>query len=170
MIYSSPIEIYNNFCTMLNVVITPQQKAAIYHSTMREFFSYVKPIVILSNKRIAELEASGVNIESGFKDETNILGLGIGSYSIASVDKLSDQTFIRTQPIDYDGDYKMEDTYAGAFQMVAEHFFKKVEKDNYGMLQSGGISMEEHIEIEDINQLRDYLRKEFGIIAGSTII
>ena len=170
MIYSSPKEIYDNFCEMLNVVITPQQKEAIYQSTMREFFSYVKPIVILSNAYVSELEANGIKIESGFKDEANILGLSIGSYSIASVNKLSDETFIRTQPVNYTGDYKMEDTYAGAFQMVAEHFFKKVEKDNYGMLQSGGINMEEHIEIEDINQLRDYLRKEFGVIAGSTII
>jgi len=170
MIYSSPRDIYDNICTMLNVVITDAQREAIYQSTMREFFSYVKPIVTLSNVRVEELEANGVKIERGYKDVNNTLGLDIGEYSIASVDKLSDQTFIRTQPIDYAGDYKMEDTYAGAFQMVAEHFFKKVEKDNYGMLQSGGISMEEHIEVEDINQLRDYLRKEFGIIVGSTVI
>jgi len=161
-------EIFTDTFTMLNIVATPEQKDNAFKNASREFFSYVSPIIFISNTRweeIIEAEEVGCN----FIDDDDSLNLNIGSFKIIEIAQMNDCVGIRVKPLDYD-DFKLDDGYIGAYQFVAGFFLRKVERDNMRMMKSAGIDDGEGFQEEDIQAVRDYLRKEFGITAVGLVM
>jgi len=156
-------ELFEDTFNMLNIIATDTQKEAVFRTSCREFFSYVAPVHFIEFETYNNaVNAKGESIKCGFVDDSNLLSLGMGSIKIIETASLNDCIGVRIKPMDYDI-FMLEDGYTGAFQQVVEFMLKKLECDNMRMLKSAGIDDGEGFENEDINALRDYLRKEFSI-------
>ncbi|MGW8169641.1 MAG: hypothetical protein ACWGHH_06520 [Sulfurovaceae bacterium] len=152
-------DIFEKTLGTLNIVATPEQAENAFTVACREFFSYVTPLYEVP--LIDGLTIGGEIIN----DE---LGLGIGKFRITSVTDILIGYMIGVKPIDY-SDFKIDYGYMGAFQYVCEYMLKKVERDNYLMIKSAGIEEPETIDVENIAELRDYLKKEFSITPAGLI-
>ncbi len=157
-------DLFNDTFSMLNVVATDTQKAVVFKTASREFFSYVAPIFYITydTYNAILLTVPEETLRNNYSDTTDIFGLGIGNIKIVDLVKLDESVALRVKPLDY-ATFKLEDGYTGAYQYVIEYMLKKLERDNMSMLKSAGIEDNESIDVDDITVMRDYLKKEFGI-------
>lgn len=163
MVAKSTREIFDNVINMVNIVLTNTQKDAAFVTVSSTFFSYVKPVFFLNPKTVPD------EVVAGYQDTVNALGLGVGGFEVIDRHDLSKEVALRVVPVDI-ADFNLPFSYHAAFQYLTDYYAKQIEKDNYGMLTSAGINMEEHIEVESFSEIREYLIKEFSVEVGSTII
>lgn len=158
-------QLFDDTFNMLNSVATATQQELAFKNASREFFSYVFPIIYITNVKYEEVTISvGEDIVMGFEDTGDILGLGIGDFTVVEVIYLENKVAFRIKPNSF-SDFLLNDSYIGSYQYVVEYMLKKVERNNMKMLKSAGIDDGESIDVEDISQIRDYLKKEFGVTA-----
>lgn len=164
-------ELFDDTFTMLNAVATDPQKAVVFKTASREFFSYVYPIFFITFEQYNTvlLTVTEEELRTNYEDTTNIFNLSVGNIEIVELIKLTDCVAIRVKPLDY-ATFKLEDGYSGAYQYVVEYMLKKLERDNMSMLKSAGIEDNESLEVEDIATIRDYLKKEFGITTVGLVL
>lgn len=162
--------IFDDTFTMLNIVATEEQKETAFRNTSREFFSYVSPVLMIPNEKYIDVtSAIDITIGYGYEDDIDIFNVGIGDFKIVEISELDEFVALRIKPVG-NGLFYLEDGYIGAFQQVTEYFLKKLEKDNMRMLKSAGIDDGEGFEVEDIQTIRDYLRKEFGVTTAGLVM
>jgi len=160
-------DIFNDVIELSNSIATPEQKEVIFRSSVREFFSIVKPIVFIENE-VFLLVSSTHNINKGFKDELDIFSLGIGDFEIVEIIKTLEHTALRISPLNID-DFRLNESYIGGLQLVIEFFITKVDKNNFSMMQSAGIDTRDMFNELDISTLRDILKRDFQAIIGTVV-
>ncbi|NOR58052.1 MAG: hypothetical protein GQ474_05965 [Sulfurimonas sp.] len=162
--------IYDESAVTLNIVATDIQLNAVFNMATREFFSYVYPIFFIQEEDFERIQNSiEETIKYGYKDTTDALEVGAGDFKVMELVRLDDLIGMRVKPLNYNA-FLLEEGYSGAFQFCCEFFLHKIEKENMSMLKSAGIEDNESYDTQDINTLRDYLRKEFGVTTAGLII
>lgn len=154
-------DIFDNKSQMLNITATIQQLDAVFQVSCDEFFSYVSPIY-------STISTDDLTLLIGSTIENNELGLGIGKFKLLNAVQTLSQWLLVVKPADIDN-FTLNYGYIGQFQYVCEFFLKTVEKDNLLMLRNAGIEEPESIDIENIDTLRDYLKKEFACESSNLI-
>lgn len=163
-------QLFDDTFSMLNIVATPTQEEMAFKNASREYFSYVYPIFFIPtlDYELIVLDL-GEEVVMGFEDRGNLMGRDMGDFKVMEAITLTDYKAFRVKPINT-ASFALEDSYVGSFQYVCEYILKKIERDNMRMLKSAGIDDGEGFEIEDISQVRDYLKKEFGVTAVGLVM
>lgn len=158
--------IFDNTAISLNIVATTEQLNAVFASASREFFSYVYPVAFVSYEKLEEID---LTLYEGYIDNADTLGLGMGNFTVKEYSPLIENVAIRVEPLDV-LQFSLPNNYAGAFQYVSEYFLSKVEKENMDILRSSGIDNLDGGEVIDLQQIREYLRREFGVTAVGLVM
>jgi hypothetical protein len=148
--------VYDNTVNSLSVVLTDSQKESLFLTSFYEFFNWVQPIV-----KIPKNTSKQFDVKEGYKDIGDFLGLGIGAFEVKEVIKFDEFDKLRISPLQA-GNFKIETSYIGDFQLVCKSIVKEVEQDNMQMMQGVGV---ESFQVEQVSlsEVREYLRKRYQI-------
>jgi hypothetical protein len=155
-------EIFEECVVSRSMVVTDEQKIAIFHRVNREFFSWVKPIVFVETPFLKGLDES-IYPKVGLVIENDEYGLGIGSFRITCVEEFEGKTAFRHEPI---GDiFKIALEYQGDYQLACDFFLLQTQRDNVQVL--GGVGVQQiEIDYMELSELRERIEGHFGILSS----
>ena len=158
-------EIFDECVISRSIVITDEQKIAIFHRTNREFFSWVKPIVFMATPFLKGLDKS-IYPRIGLVIQGDEYNLNIGNFRITCVEEFGEKTAFRHEPL---GDnFKIALEYQGDYQLACDFFLLQTQRDNVQVLGGVGVQPIE-IDYMELSELRERIEGHFGILSSVQI-